>query len=289
MLMEVKSNQKSYQKSQKQLFDGKERLEEVFAALGLTTLWKYVGVFFAQFGTGSPLFSCEKCSIFAIVDIKTFPEKMKAMEKEIALSHENWKPSEHVTEFVELAKQILFEAQGDPFAPVTGMGIIKKTNAHILRSSTFQNILKWTPQQLSVIQALHMQYVVFDGFYSTGKSEILRYYGKDKLKNGGIVHYFNHRPIQMKHSPNLLPFTLMLQKEFPVGVVKETTFRFGIDSVKSFLSQHAIEPHHHMIFDEVICNSYSKRFMDSILAIKTKVASLWIAMGCVPLLGEKNQ
>ena len=289
MLMEVKSNQKAYQKSQKQLFDGKERLEEVFAALGLTTHWKYVGVFFAQFGTGSPLFNCEKCSIFAIVDINTFPEKMKAMEEEIALSHENWKPSEHVTEFVELAKQILFEAQGDPFAPSTGMGIIRKTNAHILRASTFQNIIKWTPQQLSVIQALHMQYVVFDGFYSTGKSEILRYYGKDKLNNGGTVHYFNHRPIQMKHSPNLLPFTLMLQKEFPVGVVKETTFRFGIDSVKSFLSQHAIEPHHHVIFDELICNNFSKRFRDSMMAIKTRVASLWIAMGCVPLLGEKIQ
>ena len=287
--MEVKSNQKSYQKSQKQLFDGKERLEEVFAALGLTTLWKYVGVFFAQFGTGSPLFNCEKCSMFAIVDIKTFPEKMKAMEKEIAQSHENWEPSEHVEEFVEVAKQILFIAQGDPFAPVTGSGIIKKTNAHILRASTFQSIMHWTPQQLSVIQALSMAYVVFDGFYSTGKSEILRCYGKDKLKKGGIVHYFNHRPIQMKHSPNVLPFTLMLQKEFPNGVVKESAFRFGIDSVKSFLSQHAIESHHHVIFDELICNDFSKRFLDSILAIKTRVASLWIAMGCVPLLGEENK
>jgi hypothetical protein len=78
----------------------------------------------------------------------------------------------------------------------------------------------------------------------------------------------------------------MLQKEFPNGVVKESVFRFGIDSVKSFLSQHAIESHHHVIFDELICNDFSKRFVDSILAIKSRVASLWIAMGCVPLLGS---
>ena len=285
MLMEVKSNQKSYQKSQKQLFDGKERIQEVFAALGLTTAWKYVGVFFAQVGTGSPLFNCEKCSIFAIIDVETFTEHMKQIEKEIALSHENWIPSEHVEEFVEVAKQILFIAQGDPFSPVTGSGVIKKTNEHILRASHFQNIMHWTPEQLSIIQALSIPFMIFDGFYSTGKSEALRYFGKDKLKNRGVLHYINHRPIQMKNSPNLLPFTLMLQKEFPRGVVKETTFRFGIDSVKTFLYQHGIEPHHHVIFDELICNDYSKRFLDSILAIKARVASLWIAMGCVPLLG----
>ena len=54
---------------------------------------------------------------------------------------------------------------------------------------------------------------------------------------GGVLHYFNHRPIDMKDSPNLLPFTMMLQKEFPDGVVKETTFQFGVDSVSDFLSQ----------------------------------------------------
>ena len=43
MLLEVKSNQKGYQKAKKQLFDGKARLEELLAAIGLkTTLWKYI-------------------------------------------------------------------------------------------------------------------------------------------------------------------------------------------------------------------------------------------------------
>ena len=79
------------------------------------------------------------------------------------------------------AKQILFIAQGDPFAPVTESNVVKKTVQHINRAGTFENTILWTPEQLSVIQALEMPFVLFDGFYSTGKSEILRYYGKYML------------------------------------------------------------------------------------------------------------
>ena len=176
--------------------------------------------------------------------------------------------------------------QGDPFAPVTSSNIVKKTNQYINRASTFQNIILWTPEQLSIIQALCMRFVIFDAFYSTGKSEILKYYGKDQLEKGEKVHYFNHRLKNMKDNLNLLPFTLMLQKEFPDEVVKETTFQFGIDSVDGFLSEYGIEPHHHVIIDELICPKFSKAFLDSLKAMKMNVASLWIAMGSVPLLGE---
>ena len=55
---------------------------------------------------------------------------------------------------------------------------------------------------------------------------------------GENLHYFNHRPVKMRGNKNLLPFTLVLQGEFPEGVVKETTFQFGIDSIKGFLQKH---------------------------------------------------
>ena len=289
MLVEVKSNEKQYQKSQKQLFDGKEKIKDIFAALGFKPTWKFIGVFFALNGTNSSLFNCEKCCLFAIIGIDTFPGQIKNIEKEVKKSHISWYPSEHVKEFVEIAKQMLFIAQGDPFAPVTESGVINKTAHYINRVSTSQNILLWTPEQLSVIQAMDMPYVIFDGFYSTGKSEVLKYFGKHHLKIGRIVHYFNQRPVGMKDNPNLLPFTMMLQKEFPEGIVKETTFRFGIDSVSEFLLQNGIEPHHHVIFDEVICIKYCKGFLDSLVAMKMNVASLWIAMGSVPLQGENSE
>ena len=67
MLIEVKSSVKAYQKATKQLFDGIERLKEVFGAVGITTSWLFVGVFFSFGGSEKPLFECKECSIFAIV------------------------------------------------------------------------------------------------------------------------------------------------------------------------------------------------------------------------------
>jgi hypothetical protein len=106
-----------------------------------------------------------------------------------------------------------------------------------------------------------------------------------------MVHYFTHRSFQMKETKSLSPFTLMLKKQFkgyPEDVVKETFFRFGIDPIQPFLEEHGIKSYHHVIFDEVICTDYNSNFIESIKTLKESVASLWIAMGSVPITG-KNQ
>ena len=286
MLVEVKSNQKAYQKATKQLFDGKERLEEIFSILGMTTAWQYIGVFFALEGDGTPLFDCEKCSTFAIIGEDLIPEHLETIDEEVVKKNENWNPADHVKDFVELAKHVLFIAQGDPFAPVTGSNIINKTVKHVNLASTVENIFFWTLQQLSIVDAMNILYMMLDAFYSTGKSEILKYYCKKLIKKGEIVHYFNQRLTSHNEDSGLLPFTLMLQNQFPSNVVKETTFLFGVDSVKGFLQQYEIEPTHHVIFDEVICTKYSKGFTDSLIAMKENVASLWVAMGSQPITGK---
>ena len=287
MLIEVKSSVKAYQKATKQLFDGIERLKEVFGAVGITTSWLFVGVFFSFGGSEKPLFECKECSIFAIVGDDSISTHFKSIEVEVAKLHENnWRAEEHVEEFVELAKQVLFIAQGDPFAPVTGSNIINKTVKHLDLASTIENIFFWTPQQLSVVDAMNVLFMILDGFYSTGKSEILKYYCKKLIKKGEIVHYFNQRPTSHNEGSGLLPFTLMLQNQFSSNVVKETTFLFGVDSVKGFLQKYGIEPTHHVIFDEVICTKYSNRFTDSLIAMKDNVASFWVAMGSQPITGN---
>jgi hypothetical protein len=286
MLIEVKSNQKAYQKATKQLFDGKERLEEVFSVLGMATAWQYIGVFFALEGDGTPLFDCEKCSTYGIIGEESITEDLETIEEEVAKKNENWNPADHVEEFVELAKQVLFIAQGDPFAPVTGSNIINKTVKHVTLASTVENIFFWTLQQLTIVDAMNILFLILDAFYSTGKSEILKYYCKKQIKKGEIVHYFNQRPVSHNKNSGLLPFTLMLQNQFPSNVVKETTFLFGVDSVKGFLKQYEIEPTHHVIFDEVICTKYSKGFTDSLIAMKKNVASFWVAMGSMPISGK---
>ena len=287
MLIEVKSNQKAYQKATKQLFDGKERLEEVFSILGMTTSWQYIGVFIALEGDGTPLFDCTECLTYAIIGEESIPEHFETIEEEVAKKNGNWNPADHVEEFVELAKQVLFIAQGDPFAPVTGSNIINKTVKHVKLASTIENIFFWTLQQLTIVEAMNVLFLMLDAFYSTGKSEILKYYCKDKQTKGEIVHYFNQRPASHKKDSGLLPFTLMLQNQFPSNVVKETTFLFGVDSVKGFLQQYEIMPTHHVIFDEVICTKYSKGFTDSLIAMKKNVASLWVAMGSQPITGKQ--
>jgi hypothetical protein len=288
MLLEVKSNQRAYQKSKKQLFDGIERLQDVFATLGITTHWPYVGVFFALIGGEEPLFECEDCSIFAIIGEEMIPQNFRIIEEEVSKRHQSWKPKEHVQEFVELIKQILFICQGDPFAPVTGSNIINKTVQYVERAGRIKNIFFWTLDQLSIVQAMELLFVLLDSFYSTGKTIILKYHANDKLKKGEVVHYFNQRPTRLEENSSLLPFTLMLINEFHAwpGVVKETNFQFGINSVKGFLLEHGIESTHHVIFDEVICTKYTKGFLASLIAMKDSVASLWVAMGAQPVTGK---
>ena len=288
MLIEVKSNKRhgSYQKATKQLFCGKNSLEKVFSAIGATTKWLYVGVFFALIDDEDCVFECANCSNFVIVGEEQIFEKIKIVEEQIAEKNKDWKPEEHVEEFIELVKETLFIAQGDSYAPVTGSSIIDKTVKHVFLASTPKNIFFWTLEQLSIVQALQILYLFLDAFYSTGKTEVLKYFGKYKLKKGEVVHYFNQRSKGMNQNSNLLPFTLMLQKVFPSGVVKETSFQFGVDPVEDFLKQYGIEPTHHVIFDEVICTKYNKAFVDSIVKMKNNVASLMIAMGAQPTLGK---
>ena len=190
MLIEVKYNQKAYQKATKQLFDGKDRLEEIFSILGMTTAWQYIGVFFALEGDGTPLFDCEKCSTFGIIGEESIAEHLETIEEEISKKNENWNPGDHVEEFVELAKQVLFVAQGDPFAPVTGSNIINKTVKHVNLASAVENIIFWTLQQLSVVEAMNVLFLILDAFYSTGKSEILKYYTMGKITSIKGSHNF---------------------------------------------------------------------------------------------------
>jgi hypothetical protein len=49
-----------------QLFDGKERLQ-AYSAIGLSTKFTYVGVFYAHVAAYLPLFDCDPCSILNII------------------------------------------------------------------------------------------------------------------------------------------------------------------------------------------------------------------------------
>ena len=210
MIIEVKASTALFQKAKKQMFDSKEKIEEICGILGPNTQWQFVGVFFAlEDKSKKPLFDCScplPCDTFSIVGRENienklrkidmiaiqnranklvpselnpeFVEKAKIDKSDTIQKNKNWIPSEHISEFVELAKQFMFVVQGDSKAPVTGCNLVKKINNHVNAASTFEGILFWTPQQLSITTAVHLPYVFLDAFYSTGKSYTLQFISK---------------------------------------------------------------------------------------------------------------
>ena len=163
-----------------------------------------------------------------------------------AIDHGKWTPDEHVTEFVELAKQFMFIAQGDRCAPVTESSEVNKIADQVNAASTFESLMFWTREQLSVAQALEMLFVFLDAFYSTGKTAILKHVAKHWDKQKKTVHFFIHRAeLDEEELKQKLPFTLMVEYEFRNAQsvqIEETTFRFeDEDSLEPFLKKFQIE------------------------------------------------
>ena len=67
-----------------------------------------------------------------------------------AIDHGKLIPDEHVTDFVELAKQLMFIAQGDKCAPVTESSEVNKIGDQVKTASTFESLMFWTREQLSI-------------------------------------------------------------------------------------------------------------------------------------------
>ena len=92
-------------------------------------------------------------------------KKLKQIEKDIDIENKTWEPSEHVEEFIELFKELVFIAQGNPYAPVTDSAITKQTSKDIDKAGTSENICFWTPDQLSIADTVEMEFVFLNSFY----------------------------------------------------------------------------------------------------------------------------
>jgi hypothetical protein len=172
------------------------------------------------------------------------------------LDHGKWIPGENVADFVELAKQFMLIAQGDPGAPVTESSEVNKIAGQVNTANTFENLMFWTSEQLSVTQALELLFVFLDAFYSTGKTTILKHMAKHWDKQRKTVHFFVHRSENEEEDlEQKLPFTMMLEYEFRNArsvQFKETTFRSeDEDSLEPFLKKYEIKSDHYVCFDEV--------------------------------------
>ena len=289
-VVEVKANSNRFSKAKNQFKDSKNRLAEVFNELSLPPAWKVVNLFYAQHGEMP--FECpkDKCTKYTIIGEDTIADKINLIEQEIFQVNKDWDPKNHVSEFIELFKQLVFIAQGNPYAPVTASALLKKTSNDIDKAGTPENIFFWTPGQLVIADAVAMNFMFLDAFYSTGKTVLLkyraRYLGKEKKKCekrgeafGNIYYFINtcSKDLNVK-----MPFTMVIEHEFKEQklevIVKQTNLNLGFHSIQDFIAENNIGVNDHVCFDEAICFDKDK-FEIGIAGLKRHVASLWLAMG----------
>ena len=193
-------------------------------------------------------FKCpkDKCTKYTIIVEDTIADKISLIKQEIFQVNKDWNPKDHVSEFIELFKQLVFIAQGKPYAPVTASALLKKISSDVDKTGTPENIFFWTPGQLVIADAVAMNFMFLDAFYSTGITVLLkfcaRYLDREKKKREksgepfGNVYYFIktcNEDLNIK-----MPFTMMIEYEFNKQnldvIVKPTNLNLGFDSLQVF-------------------------------------------------------
>ena len=113
MVVEAKVNKKCKKssKAMEQLKDAKRKMQKLFDSIQkISSEWKYIGILYLKEGSFLDINCCKTCREFTIISQRDIFGKLENIEKKLKLK--NWKPENHVKEFVELTKQIMFEAQG---------------------------------------------------------------------------------------------------------------------------------------------------------------------------------
>ena len=167
MVIEVKASNNGFPKAKQQLKDGKERVQAVFNSVeNMSDDWQYVGVCYIDAG------DCTSTHDFVINGIDDLD--FQSIESKIAKSRNQvWLCNQHISEFVGVAKVLLFQAQGHPQAPLTRQKQIEKIDQELDLASAPENIFFWTPEQLSIVQAMHMDWMFLMGYYGCGKTILL--------------------------------------------------------------------------------------------------------------------
>ena len=188
--IETKYNAKNgkFKKALNQQLDTRMRVEKVVSSVaGILKTWKFISVYYQKEPDFAP-----KRTIFTIIGSSEFESKLAQIEAKMANEYQtNWNPKVHVNEFKELSKQFMYEAQGNPEAPITGAKFVRQVSEEIDKASTFQNIWFWSPQQLTIINAIEENWMVMIAYYGTGKTSILRARADHLLRNTeDIVHFY---------------------------------------------------------------------------------------------------
>ena len=232
--------------------------------------WKYIGMFYASLDSGQPLFHCQTCLAWTIVGKENIQSKLEHMESRFK---PGWNPLEHLLDFIELIKEIMFIAQGDPKAPVTQAMQVNKLSQNIDK-----NMIFWTPEQLNILNS-NSDFCLLMAYYGCGKTWCLIERAKYLLKDqNNIVHFFLARH-RLDKDESLLDH---LRSQFKTTRINPTNIRtyysFAQDKYQIIkdLEDAGVEKSHHILLDELIIAN-TEAFVTALKDVQSCVASAWIA------------
>ena len=273
--IEVKENVKKYQSAIKQFHDGRESLMKIFNSIeNMSQDWKYIGMFYASLDSSQPLFDCQICHPWTILKKENIQSKLEHMESRL---NPGWNPTEHLLEFVELIKEIMFIAQGDPKAPVTQAMQVNKLSQNIDQNTKFF----WTPEQLGITDGSNdAPWMLLFAYYGCGKTWCLKERAKYLLKSNqkNVVHFFlaKHR----KDIDESLLDDLSLYFKNTSILPKGLSIKFSYSNKRGYLAKElkeaGVQPSHHVLLDEYTVID-PQAFVQDLKEVKGQVASLWIA------------
>ena len=273
MVIEVKATYKSsyFAKAKEQLRDSKERMQAVFNSVAnMSNDWLHVGLCYMDAG------DCGSTSDFVINGIRQL-DFHRIESKIVQTRTTHWDPDQHIVEFVSVAKVLLFEAQGHPQAPLTRELQIKKIDDELDDASAPENILFWTPEQLSIVQAMDINFMLLMGYYGCGKTVLLIERAEYLLRQnkGQRIH------IYIDYEESGLAETLKLRFNEDKRI-RIQTVQFMFDDTSNFdLVNDGVKAKDHVIIDEAGMWKKSDEFLLNLQKFKRQVSSLWVALGFV--------
>ena len=286
--MECKISDKrgKFAKAKEQLSDAKYRVQKLINSVaGISDRWKCVTVYYQK----DTDFRGKRTD-FTIIGISELESKLARIEQN--LHKKKWQPEHHQKEFVYLCTELMFVTQANKDAPITGAKNVQQIAEQLEEASSPESIFFWTPEQLSVVNAIKEPFMALHGYFGVGKTLLL----KERCKF--LLTHHPNEDVYFFLDPNCTALFQALSAEFssnPKFNIKYLQNIYqGIESSKRkveyantnqilvTLSKEGVKPQDHVVVDELFLGNCAM-FLRGFEVAKTegKLRSLWVSIGAI--------
>lgn len=285
MVIECKASKRKFMKGIRQLKDAKIRIQKVVNSVkGMSEKWKFVSLYYQK----DKKFKQQNVTDFTIIGASEFESKFQKIEMEC--SKRRWQADRHVKEFVSICKTLMFEAQGNPDAPITGAKIVEKIDDNLNAASTPANIFFWTPEQLSIVTGIRQEFMVLMAYYGCGKTLLLKQRAMYLLDNTPETVYFFVDPnceglmktlfAGFTHPRLKLKALRNIYRGPELGRRKRAYA--NNNQLLQTLDEFEVTGEDHVIVDELFLGNMAT-FISGLDEVRSKVKSLWVAIGAIDI------